>query len=235
MMKTSTKWMFFLLAVVMALVAIANGQDRRASKVFPPEEEDEYGRGSYGGYDRYGDRGRGRGRYGGEDEQDRRASKVFPPEEDYGRGGDRGYGGYGGGDEDRSARKVFPPEEQRGRGGGRGREFPPEEEYGPGGSGGGGRKGWTEKRRYILSDSERVVATDAGGMRVVRGVGGRFRDSPMHIGFITMEPDSMFIPQYLDSSLILFVERGMIIYSLVYTKDQIQIPSRTKRTNRAKR
>ncbi|KAJ0497838.1 putative rmlC-like cupin domain superfamily, rmlC-like jelly roll protein [Helianthus annuus] len=211
--------MFLLLAVVMALVAIANGQDRRASKVFPPEEEDEYGRGSYGGYDRYGDRGRGRGRYGGEDEQDRRASKVFPPEEDYGRGGDRGYGG---GDEDRSARKVFPPEEQRGRGGGRGREFPPEEEYGPGGGGGGGRKGWTEKRRYILSDSERVVATDAGGMRVVRGVGGRFRDSPMHIGFITMEPDSMFIPQYLDSSLILFVERGEARIGSIYKDNLVE-------------
>lgn len=30
----------------------------------------------------------------------------------------------------------------------------------------------------------------------------------MHIGFITMEPKTLFVPQYIDSNLILFVERG---------------------------
>ncbi|KAI3688201.1 hypothetical protein L1987_81911 [Smallanthus sonchifolius] len=214
-------------------------EDRSASKVFPPEED--YGRGrddrGYrgGGYEGDEDYGHSRGRddrggYG--DDEDRSASKVFPPEEDYGRGrgrDDRGYGGGGGGgyegDEDRSASKVFPPEEGSGRGGrggrGGGSEFPPEEERG-GPGGGGGRRGWTEKRRYILSESKRVVATDAGGMRVVRGVGKKHTESPMHIGFITMEPNSMFKPQYLDSSLILFVELGEARIGSIYKDDFVE-------------
>jgi hypothetical protein len=61
---------------------------------------------------------------------------------------------------------------------------------------------------FLLQDSKDVVKTDAGEMRVVRSLGGRIMDRPMHIGFITMEPKSLFIPQYLDSSLILFIRRG---------------------------
>ncbi|KAI3822864.1 hypothetical protein L1987_10463 [Smallanthus sonchifolius] len=224
MAKESTRWLFFLLALVVianALVAGVNGQDRRAGKVFPPEEDYGPGGGRGRGWD---DRSYGRG---GDDEggEDRSASKVFPPEEDYGRGrgrDDRGYGRGGDeGDEDRSASKVFPPEEERGGRGG-GSEFPPEEERGRGGGGGGGRRGWTEKRRYILSDSKRVVATDAGGMRVVRGVGGKLTESPMHIGFITMEPNSMFKPQYLDSSLILFVELGEARIGSIYKDEFVE-------------
>ena len=63
---------------------------------------------------------------------------------------------------------------------------------------------------FLLQDSKDVVKTDAGEMRVVRSLGGRIVDRPMHIGFITMEPKSLFIPQYLDSSLILFIRRGTI-------------------------
>lgn len=76
----------------------------------------------------------------------------------------------------------------------------------------GGDEGGTGRREgeewLLLQDSKRVVRTDAGSMKVVRGSGGRFMRSPMHIGFITMEPQSMFIPQYLDATLILFVRRG---------------------------
>lgn len=82
--------------------------------------------------------------------------------------------------------------------------------------GGAGAGGWEEggagmrqgQDQFLLQDSEYVVKTDAGDVRVVRGVGGRFIKSPLHIGFITMEPKSLFIPQYLDSSLVLFVRRG---------------------------
>jgi hypothetical protein len=63
---------------------------------------------------------------------------------------------------------------------------------------------------FLLQDSKDVMKTDAGEMRVVRSLGGRIVDRPMHIGFITMEPKSLFIPQYLDSSLILFIRRGTI-------------------------
>lgn len=74
-----------------------------------------------------------------------------------------------------------------------------------------GRRGYGRREGedlFLLQDSKRVIQTDAGEMRVVRTFGGRIIEKPMHIGFITMEPKSLFIPQYLDSSLILFVRRG---------------------------
>lgn len=77
----------------------------------------------------------------------------------------------------------------------------------------GGEEGGTGRRegegKFLLQKSKHVVRTDAGNMRVVSGFSGRFVKSPMHIGFITMEPRSLFIPQYLDSSLILFIRRGI--------------------------
>ncbi|KAL8029837.1 hypothetical protein ABFX02_14G249000 [Erythranthe guttata] len=88
----------------------------------------------------------------------------------------------------------------------------------------GGEEGGTGRREgqesFLLQDSKHVVKTDAGDMRVVRGFGGRFAKSPMHIGFITMEPKSLFIPQYLDSSLILFVRRGEARVGYIY-KDEL--------------
>ncbi|KAI4382335.1 hypothetical protein MLD38_008312 [Melastoma candidum] len=38
----------------------------------------------------------------------------------------------------------------------------------------------------------------------------------MHIGFITMEPQTLFIPQYVDSNLVLFVSRGDAKLGLIY-------------------
>ena len=51
-------------------------------------------------------------------------------------------------------------------------------------------------------------------MRVVRGqpwppAAAACREGLMHIGFIAMEPKTLFVPQYLDSSITLFVRRGM--------------------------
>ncbi|KAJ7949015.1 Vicilin-like seed storage protein [Quillaja saponaria] len=60
---------------------------------------------------------------------------------------------------------------------------------------------------FLMRDSE-YSKLMAGDIRVVRSPGGRIVDRPMHIGFITMEPKSLFIPQYLDSSLIIFIRRG---------------------------
>ncbi|KAK4358748.1 hypothetical protein RND71_020977 [Anisodus tanguticus] len=80
---------------------------------------------------------------------------------------------------------------------------------------GGG--GW-----FLLNDSKEIVRTDAGVMRVVRGgFGGGVSmfQSPMHIGFITMEPNSLFIPQYLDSHLTLFVRRGETRIGHIYKDD----------------
>ncbi|XP_010521773.1 PREDICTED: vicilin-like seed storage protein At2g28490 [Tarenaya hassleriana] len=80
---------------------------------------------------------------------------------------------------------------------GRGEEG--EEEWG----GGGGEKG-----RFLMRESRQVIRTEAGDMRVVLSPRGRIIEKPMHIGFLTMEPQSLFVPQYLDSSLLIFVRRG---------------------------
>lgn len=69
------------------------------------------------------------------------------------------------------------------------------------------------KELFLLHDSEDVVKTEAGVMKVVKGFTGKFVEKPMHIGFISMEPKSLFIPQYLDSSLIIFIRRGMIFFT----------------------
>ncbi|XP_055832611.1 vicilin-like seed storage protein At2g28490 [Solanum dulcamara] len=63
---------------------------------------------------------------------------------------------------------------------------------------------------FLLRQFHNVVKTDAGSMRMVKGGyrAGSFLHSPMHIGFISMEPNSLFIPQYLDSDIVLFVHHG---------------------------
>nr|XP_016458794.1 PREDICTED: vicilin-like seed storage protein At2g28490 [Nicotiana tabacum] len=91
----------------------------------------------------------------------------------------------------------------------RGKEMEEEEEE--------SESGW-----FLLHDSKEIVRTDAGVMRVVRGgFGGGISmfQSPMHIGFITMEPNSLFIPQYLDSHLTLFVRRGETRIGHIYKDD----------------
>ncbi|XP_059625260.1 vicilin-like seed storage protein At2g28490 [Cornus florida] len=102
--------------------------------------------------------------------------------------------------------------------------------------GGGGRREREERERereereheegwFLLQDSKHVVKTDAGDMRVVRGGFGGARsivETPMHIGFITMEPQSLFIPQYLDSTLILFIRRGGARIGMIYKDDFVE-------------
>ncbi|KAA8550430.1 hypothetical protein F0562_002114 [Nyssa sinensis] len=87
-----------------------------------------------------------------------------------------------------------------------------------------GEEGWREReegeRLFLLQDSKQVVKTDAGEMKVVRGFHGRIMKNPMHIGFITMEPQSLFIPQYLDCSLIIFIRRGEARLGSIY-KDEL--------------
>ncbi|XP_059664423.1 vicilin-like seed storage protein At2g28490 [Cornus florida] len=75
---------------------------------------------------------------------------------------------------------------------------------------------------FLLRDSKHVVRTDAGDMRLVRGYGGRIMERPMHIGFINMEPNSLFIPQYIDCSLILFIRRGEARVGSIYKDDLVE-------------
>ena len=77
------------------------------------------------------------------------------------------------------------------------------------------REEWSAKEGFLLQDSKRVVKTDAGEMEVVRSFVGKIVDRPLHIGFITMEPKTLFIPQYLDSSLVIFIRRGITFHKFV--------------------
>lgn len=63
---------------------------------------------------------------------------------------------------------------------------------------------------FLLQRSRILLRTEAGEMRVVRSVGRRMVDRHINVGFLSMEPNSLFIPQYLDSSLILFVQTGIL-------------------------
>ncbi|EYU18873.1 hypothetical protein MIMGU_mgv1a024892mg [Erythranthe guttata] len=70
------------------------------------------------------------------------------------------------------------------------------EEGGAAGEEGGGSSS-SKGKWFVLQDSKHVVKTDAGDMRVVGGFGSKFMTSPMHVGFITMELRTLFIPQYV--------------------------------------
>lgn len=73
-------------------------------------------------------------------------------------------------------------------------------------------EGDVKQEWFLLPNSEPVIKTDAGEMRVVRSRGGRTFEKPLHIGFIKMEPRTLFLPLYLDSNLLLFVHIGMLVF-----------------------
>lgn len=63
------------------------------------------------------------------------------------------------------------------------------------------------KKMFILHEAKEVVRTESGEIKVVRGTSGS-SGRLLHIGFITMEPQSLLIPQYLDSHLVLYINQG---------------------------
>ncbi|CAN6289527.1 unnamed protein product [Urochloa humidicola] len=78
---------------------------------------------------------------------------------------------------------------------------------------------------FVLDRLEKVVESEGGQVRVVRGQpwppsAFACHEGLMHIGFITMEPKTLFVPQYLDSSIILFVRRGEVKVGYIY-KDEL--------------
>ncbi|RLN42804.1 hypothetical protein C2845_PM01G14290 [Panicum miliaceum] len=82
-----------------------------------------------------------------------------------------------------------------------------------------------ERGMFVLDRLEKVVESEGGQVRVVRGqpwppAAVACREGLMHIGFITMEPKTLFVPQYLDSSVTLFVRRGEVKVGYVY-KDEL--------------
>lgn len=71
--------------------------------------------------------------------------------------------------------------------------------------GGGGEIG---KGGFMMKESRQVIKSEGGEMRVVISPRGRIIEKPMHIGFLTMEPKTLFVPQYLDSNLLIFIRQG---------------------------
>ncbi|KAF5937792.1 hypothetical protein HYC85_025298 [Camellia sinensis] len=90
--------------------------------------------------------------------------------------------------------------------------------------GGGGRRERGKEEMFLLPEMRHVVKTDAGEMKMVKGFGGRraTMERPMHVGFITMEPKSLFIPQYLDSNLILFLRKGEAKIGSIYKDEMVE-------------
>ncbi|RDX92544.1 Vicilin-like seed storage protein, partial [Mucuna pruriens] len=74
---------------------------------------------------------------------------------------------------------------------------------------------------FLMLKPKRVAKTDAGEMRVLESYGGRVLQRRLNIGFITMEPRSLFIPHYLDSTLIMFVRSGEAKLGFMY-KDKLE-------------
>uniref|UniRef100_A0A0D9VTR5 Cupin type-1 domain-containing protein n=1 Tax=Leersia perrieri TaxID=77586 RepID=A0A0D9VTR5_9ORYZ len=124
-------------------------------------------------------------------------------------------------------------------------EWRPEEDEGKGGHGGGGDDPGPPKPRpadrglFVLDRGEKVVESEGGHVRVVRGrpwppatvvpdpwqrdwsaAASGCREGLMHIGFITMEPKTLFVPQYVDSNLILFVFLGEVKVGWIH-KDEL--------------
>ncbi|XP_058735043.1 vicilin-like seed storage protein At2g28490 [Vicia villosa] len=74
----------------------------------------------------------------------------------------------------------------------------------------------SSRKLFLLQNSKSVVKTDAGEMRLMQNNDDKFLDRSMQIGLINMEPKSLFIPQYLDSNLIIFVRRGVAKLGFIY-------------------
>ncbi|XP_058110217.1 vicilin-like seed storage protein At2g28490 [Magnolia sinica] len=76
---------------------------------------------------------------------------------------------------------------------------------------------------FLMRNSKQVMKTEGGEVRVMRGDDMRKESSgSMHIGFITMEPNTLFIPQYIDASLILFVRRGEMKIGWIYKDEMVE-------------
>ncbi|XP_003557965.1 vicilin-like seed storage protein At2g28490 [Brachypodium distachyon] len=87
------------------------------------------------------------------------------------------------------------------------------------------------KGLFLLDNVEKVVDSEGGQVHVVRGPFvpeqpwqqyGACREGLMHIGFITMEPKTLFVPQYIDSNLILFVQRGEVKIGWIHNDELVQ-------------
>ncbi|XP_047171542.1 vicilin-like seed storage protein At2g28490 [Vigna umbellata] len=81
-----------------------------------------------------------------------------------------------------------------------------------------------EDNLFLMHKPKRMVKTDAGEMRVLKTQSAcrRLLDRHMHIAFITMEPNSLFVPHYLDSNLIIFIHKGEANLGFIYDDELVE-------------
>ncbi|CAL9050557.1 vicilin-like seed storage protein At2g28490 [Musa acuminata AAA Group] len=80
----------------------------------------------------------------------------------------------------------------------------------------------TGRGRFILGRTRRVVRTEAGQVRVVSGDRWKGHPSTMHIGFLRLEPNSLFLPQYVDANLVQFVREGEVEAGWIHKDELVQ-------------
>ncbi|KAL6009365.1 hypothetical protein ACLOJK_022594 [Asimina triloba] len=79
--------------------------------------------------------------------------------------------------------------------------------------------------RFLLKNSKLVVKSEGGEVRVMRGYyekAMRQAAGPMHIGFVTMEPDTLYLPQYMDANLLIFVRKGEMKIGWIYKDEMVE-------------
>ncbi|KAK4420317.1 Vicilin-like seed storage protein [Sesamum alatum] len=101
-------------------------------------------------------------------------------------------------------------------------EFRRRDGGGSGSGSGSGRGRRNTEDWLLLQEIEHVVKSGGGEMNVVRGFGGKLATAPMNIGFITMEPTTLFIPHYCDSTLILFIRAGEVRVGHIYKDEMVE-------------
>ncbi|KAJ0975485.1 hypothetical protein J5N97_017450 [Dioscorea zingiberensis] len=73
---------------------------------------------------------------------------------------------------------------------------------------------------FILNKFKKVIKSEGGEVKVVSGYRWKGDLNPMHIGFVSMEPNTLFIPQYIDANLILFIQTGEVKVGWIH-KDKL--------------
>ncbi|KAH7282750.1 hypothetical protein KP509_35G046100 [Ceratopteris richardii] len=67
-----------------------------------------------------------------------------------------------------------------------------------------------ESGRFVLGESAKVIKTEAGELRVTThgGISNELGTRRIGLGFLTLEPNGLLLPHYVDAHCVFFVRRG---------------------------
>ncbi|KAH9311441.1 hypothetical protein KI387_026476 [Taxus chinensis] len=93
----------------------------------------------------------------------------------------------------------------------------------------------SDRSMFLMRKSKQLIKTEAGEVRVLKREykpeeeeeeeeeeGRRIKRGQLDIGFITMEPKSFFLPQFLNSDFVFLIERGSARLGWVHNRDLIE-------------